>query len=75
MPLSCENPALISWLGIINTWQQRFCSVLGLECPQPILELRDCNNKWSPLTISGVIASVAICLCLLVFAAFRGVGR
>jgi hypothetical protein len=60
VPLSCEHPALLSWLSFINKVQQRFCAVLGQDIcsTKPLLILQDCNNKWSPLTIFAVIAGV-----------------
>ncbi len=60
VPLSCEHPALLSWLSFINKVQQRFCAVLGQDIcsTKPLLILQDCNNKWSPMTIFAVIAGV-----------------
>ncbi|DBB13812.1 TPA: hypothetical protein ACH3X3_000808 [Trebouxia sp. C0006] len=62
VPLSCEHPALLSWLSFINKFQQRFCAVLGQDIcsTKPLLILQDCNNKWSPLTIFAVIAGVVV---------------
>ena len=62
VPLSCEHPALISWLGIINKIQQKFCAILGQDIcsTKPILALNDCNNKWSPMTIFAAIAAVTL---------------
>lgn len=62
VPLSCEHPALLSWLSLINRVQQRVCAVLGQDIcsTKPLLILQDCNNKWSPLTIFAVIVGVTV---------------
>ena len=43
--LSCDNPALVSWLKNIETARKATCSVLGVEC---ITHENQCEQVHAP---------------------------
>ena len=68
MPLTCDNPTLLSWLR----WVEGFSRVLGLPYDsRRVLDISQCDSKWTPLGIGAVLACVSVVLLATLWAGLK----
>ena len=72
MPLSCDDPTLLAWLG----WVEGFATLLGLPYDtQTALDLTQCSSRWSPLAIGAVVCFVGFIALLLLLGILKSFVR